>query len=168
MVSVLPCCFLLNVFNLTNVKCDVRWLMDQVDGKVLSELLCESSIYSSRCASHPLFEHLTSLTISESNKNTFKDARVISYVLAHARQLKKLSLAVSLLKMDDAFTRQLIGAPLEKLEIFDGSGITDVTIDVLCQQLAASLRSLTLYKCDGISRTGFNKVIGEDIDVHCI
>ena len=158
--------------------------MDQVDFYDLTELLheyvereegamlggadVESSIYSNRYASHPLFEHLTSLKIYESVREEVQDPRVISYVLAHARRLKKLELGISNLKIDDAFTRQLIGAPLEQLTIFDNSEMTDVTIDVLCQQLADTLRSLTLRECRRVSRTGINKAVGEDIEVHCI
>ena len=62
----------------------------------------------------------------------------------------------------------LIGAPLEQLKICHSSKMTDATIEVLCQQLAGSLRSLTLCGCTRVSRTGFNKAIAEDIDVHCI
>ena len=155
--------------------------MDQFSGIELSDLLheyvereeaamlggadVESSIYSNRYASHPLFEHLTSLKIAQLLDKEFQDTRVISYVLAHARRLKKLTIFLPNHKIDDAFTRQLIGAPLEKFVIIGSSGITDVTIDVLCQQLATSLRSLTLRECGRVSRTGFNKPVGEDIDV---
>ena len=163
---------------------DVRWLMDQVLANELSELLheyvdreeaatlggadVESSIYSSRCVSHPLFEHLTSLHIDQWDRKAIEDARVISYVLAHARRLKKLELLMYNLKIDDAFTRQLIGAPLEQLKICHSSEMTDATIDIICQQLAASLRYLTLRGCNRVSRTGFNKAVGENIYVHCI
>ena len=101
------------------------------------------SIYSSRYANFPLFEHLTPLKIFESieEEEEFKDPRVISYVLAHSRRLKKLEIELKLflsnLKIDDAFTGQLICAPLEQLKIFCSSEMTDVTIDVLCQQLAS-------------------------------
>ena len=151
---------------------DVRWLMEQVDLHELYQLLHEyveredaamlgsgdvESIYSSRYATHPLFEHLTSLRIEHfrlTDRKEVEDARVISYVLTHARRLRKLKLWVGYLKIDDAFTRHLIGAQLEKLEINISSGITDITIDVLCQQLAASLCSLTLSRCTRVSRTG--------------
>ena len=61
------------------------------------------------------------------------------------------------LTIEDAFTRQLIRAPLEELEIFDSTGITDVTLDVLCQQLAAYLRSLTLRTCMNVTGQGLQQ-----------
>ena len=60
-------------------------------------------------------------------------------------------------KMDEAFTRRLIGAPLEKLDL-SLTEITDATIDVLCQQLASSLRSLKLQACEGLTQQGLIKV----------
>ena len=130
----------------------------EVDGVVLGELLHEyveqgeDNSNDSR-SRPPLFGSLTSLSISVTGKE-LKDPRVISYVLANARRLKTLQLELTMLKMDDAFTRRLIGAPLEHLEIHFAA-ITDVTIDVLCQQLAASLRSLTLLACYRVTRQGF-------------
>ena len=85
-----------------------------------------------------------------------EDPRVISYVLAHARQLKTLKLNQEMLNMDEAFTRRPIVAPLEELE-HHITQITDVTIDVLCQQLAPTLRSLTLSACEQVTREAFNK-----------
>ena len=80
--------------------------------------------------------------------------------------LLSVKLVFNGLTIEDAFTRQLIGAPLEELEIFDSSGITDVTLDVLCQQLAASLRSLTLSTCVNVTGKVCNKASGEeDIDL---
>ena len=146
--------------------------MDQVYEHQLYQLIHEyverdEAAGSSRYASHPIFEHLTSLQIVGIGSVEFQDARVISYHLTHARRLKKLELELENLKIDGAFTRRIIDAPLEQLKIFDSSEITDVTIDVICQQLAASLRSLTLCGCTRVSRTGINKAGGEDIDVHC-
>ena len=92
------------------------------------------SIYGTQYPGPPLLEHLTSLTIHGPLYDEFlKDPRVTSYVLAYARQLKNLQLGQMMVNMDEAFTRQLIGAPLEKLDL-DRAQCTDVTIDVLCQQ----------------------------------
>ena len=147
--------------------------MDQVYEHQLYQLIHEyverdEAAGSSRYASHPIFEHLTSLQIVGMASEEFACQRFISYVLAHARRLKKLELWPGNIKIDKAFTLQLIGAPLEHLGIDCSSEMTDVTIDVLCQQLVASLRSLTLRGCTRVSRTGINKAIGKDIDVHCI
>ena len=49
----------------------------------------------------------------------------------------------------------------EQLKICHSSEMTDVAID-------ASVRSLTLRECRRVSRTGINKAVGEDIEVHCI
>ena len=144
---------------------------DKVEGKVINQLLDEyveqeeaamacESIYrrTTQYSTPPLFEHLTSLTISAFLSGSFlKDPRVISYVLAHARRLKKLRLGTMMEKMDEAFTRRLIGAPLEKLDL-SLTEITDATIDVLCQQLASSLRSLKLQACEGLTQQGLIKV----------
>ena len=152
-----------------------RWRMaSPVEGTALSELLheyiereeaempadfnVESCIYSSRYSMPPLFDHLTWLNACEYSNDKLQDSRVVSYVLANARQLKTLKLNQEMLNMDEAFTRRPIGAPLEELEL-RMKQITDVTIDVLCQQLAATLRSLTLSACEQVTREGFNKVI---------
>ena len=114
------------------------------------------SIYSDRYPRPPLFEHLTSLTISEPLYHGFlEDPRVISYVLAHARRLNELRLEQMAVNMDEAFSRRLIGAPLEKLDL-SLTEITDATIDVLCQQLAASLRTLELKGCHGLTLQGLS------------
>ena len=105
---------------------------------------------------HPLFAHLTSLSIVKAGNAMLEDARVISYVLAHGRQLKLLRLDQILASMDDAFThRRLIGAPLEQLDL-SITNITDATIDVLCRQpqLAATISSLTLLSCKQLTRQG--------------
>ena len=154
---------------------NVRWLMaDQVDGIELGELLHEyiereeevamladgvelsgGLGYSARYPRPPLFKLLTSLTISEPLYHGFlEDSRVISYVLTHARQLKELRLEQMEVNMDEAFTCRLIGAPLKKLDL-SFTNITDVTIDVLCQQLAPTLRSLALNDCDRLTSQGF-------------
>ena len=88
---------------------------------------------------------------------TLEDARVIDYVLAHARTLKCLRLESIMPNMDDAFTRRqlFIAAPLEQLD-FIYAKITDATIDVLYRQpqLAATLRSLTFKECKQVTRQG--------------
>ena len=141
----------------------------QVEGIALSHMLHEyvereeaeklagvdSYIYSTRYSRPPLFDHLTSLDACEYFKE-LEDPQVISYVLAHARQLKTLKLNQEMPNMDEAFTRRPIGAPLEELEL-QITQITDLTVDVLCQQLAATLRSLTLSICEQVTREGFNK-----------
>ena len=141
----------------------------QVDTRQLGELLHEyiereeaamlaggaESIYSARYPRPPFFEHLTSLTISDpwDDGQLPDDPRVLSYVLAHARRLKELRLVQMAVNMDEAFTRRLIGAPLEKLDISLTEN-TDATIDVLCQQLATSLRSLELLGCRSLTLQG--------------
>ena len=135
----------------------------QVDADMISELLHEYVEQEEEAATDntadsicnrsrpPLFGLLTKLTIYAPS---YEDPRAYSYVLAHARRLKTLIIKQTLLNIDSAFTRQLIGAPLEQLE-FHFTEITNVTIYVLCQQLAASLRSLTLHGCDLITQEGF-------------
>ena len=99
-----------------------------------------------------LFGYLTSLFIVEEYDEYFyDDPRVVSYVLTHALQLKTLSVQVGMANLDDAFKH--IGAQLEDLDLSQTS-ITDATIDVLCQQLAPSLRRLTLDGCYSITRQG--------------
>ena len=111
-------------------------------------------ISSARYPKPPLFEHLTSLSISDPwEDRLLDDPRVLSYVLAHARQLKNLQLLQIKVDMDEAFTRRLIGAPLEKLDI-SNTEITDVTIDALCLHLAPTLRSLILHDCGCLTRQG--------------
>ena len=113
-----------------------------------------NAIYNARYPKPPLFQHLTSLRISDPWDNRLlEDPRVISYVLAYARRLKKLRHEYIMINMDEAFTRRLIGAPLEKLDI-SCTMSTDVTIDVLCQQLAPTLRSLALNDCDRLTPQG--------------
>ena len=111
-------------------------------------------ISSARYPKPPLFEHLTSLSISDPwEDRLLDDPRVLSYVLAHARQLKNLQLLQIKVDIDEAFTRRLIGAPLEKLDI-SNTEITDVTIDALCLHLAPTLRSLILHDCGCLTRQG--------------
>ena len=138
----------------------------QVEGIALSHMLHEyvereeaeklagvdSYIYSTRYSRPPLFDHLTSLDACEYFKE-LEDPQVISYVLAHARQLKTLKLNQEMPNMDEAFTRRPIGAPLEKLDI-SNTEITDVTIDALCLHLAPTLRSLILHDCGCLTRQG--------------
>ena len=57
---------------------------------------------------HPLFAHLTSLSIAKTGNALLEDARVFSYVLAHARQLTWLRLEQTLANMDDAFNHRLL------------------------------------------------------------
>ena len=111
-------------------------------------------VSSARYPKPPFFEHLTSLSISDPwEDRLLDDPRVLSYVLAHARQLKKLQLLQIKVDIDEAFTRRLIGAPLEKLDI-SNTEITDVTIDALCLHLAPTLRSLILHDCGCLTRQG--------------
>ena len=137
----------------------------QVDGELLSQLFSKyveqgetavdnnvDSIYNE--TKHPLFGFLTSLDINKTGEE-LTDPRVIRYVLAHARRLKTLRLESSMPNLDDAFTRQLIGAPLEELD-FKFTEITDVTIDVLCHQLATTLRSLSLCGCEKVTQKGLH------------
>ena len=132
-------------------------------GKLLHEYVEQEEVdvdNSNDSRSRPtLFGNLTSLFISLVGKE-LKDPRVISYVLAHARRLKTLRVVQSMPNLDNAFTRQLIGPPLEQLE-FHFAEIPDFTIDALCQQLAASLRSLTLNSCQRVTPKGF---IGHNSD----
>ena len=82
------------------------------------------------------------------------DPRLISYVLTHAHRLNSLRLQQLSIEDDELTHRQLlIGAPLEQLTLCQ-LDVTDATIDVMCKQLAASLRSLTLQACENLTRQG--------------
>ena len=82
------------------------------------------------------------------------DTHIVSFMLARALKLTILQIScMEEVNLDEAFTRQRIGARLKELDISD-TKITDATIDVLCEQMSKSLRYLDLMCCDCITQQG--------------
>ena len=122
-----------------------------VTWKQLSEILGEYVGTSGR-VTPKFFDYLTKLVLYRDfdEASYDEDPRLVSYLLAHARRLNSLRFDHRA-NMDREFTLQLIGALLEELVL---CRVSDVTIDVLCHQLAHSLQRLTLFACLSVSRQG--------------